>query len=56
MEVKGHLAARQATRALAFMRLSWGWYLNNPFGVNRTMIEGYLQDGTSGYLAVLTGM
>jgi hypothetical protein len=51
MEVKGHLAARQATRALALMRLSWGWYLNNPFGVNSTMIEGYLQDGTFGYRA-----
>jgi Bacterial alpha-L-rhamnosidase C-terminal domain len=49
MEVKGHLAARQATRALALMRLSWGWYLNNPFGSNSTMIEGYLQDGTFGY-------
>lgn len=50
-EVKGHLAARQATRALTLMRLSWGWYLNNPFGVNSTMIEGYLQDGTFGYRA-----
>ena len=49
MEVKGHLFARQANRALELMRLSWGWYLNNPFGVNSTMIEGYLQDGTFGY-------
>jgi hypothetical protein len=49
MEIKGHLAARQATRALALMRLSWGWYLNNPYGTNSTIIEGYLADGTFGY-------
>jgi hypothetical protein len=51
MEVKGHLAARQATRALALMRLSWGWYLNNPYGTGSTCIEGYLQDGSFGYRA-----
>lgn len=31
------------------MRLSWGWYLNNPFGTQSTFIEGYLSDGTWGY-------
>jgi hypothetical protein len=49
MEVKGHLAAYQATRALALMRLSWGWYLNNSLGTESTCIEGYLQDGSFGY-------
>lgn len=51
MEVKGHLAVRQAVRALTLMRLSWGWYLNNPYGTGSTCIEGYLQDGTFGYRA-----
>lgn len=50
-EVKGHLEARQATRALALMRLSWGWYLNNTEGTGSTLIEGYLADGTFGYRA-----
>lgn len=31
------------------MRLSWGWYLNNPLGTESTCIEGYLQDGSFGY-------
>jgi len=48
-EVKGHLAANQATRALDLMRLSWGWYLNNPYGTNSTTPEGYLIDGSFGY-------
>ena len=51
MEVKGHLAVREATRALTLMRLSWGWYLNNPYGTGSTCIEGYLQDATFGYRA-----
>ena len=51
MEIKGHLAVRQATRALELMRLSWGWYLNNPYGTGSTCIEGYLQDGKFGYRA-----
>jgi hypothetical protein len=50
-EIKGHLAARQATRALDLMRLAWGWYLNNPYGTNSTCIEGYLSDGSFGYRA-----
>jgi hypothetical protein len=49
MEVKGHLVARQATRSLDLMRLSWGWYLNNPYGTQSTCIEGYLADGSFGY-------
>ena len=49
IEVKGHLQARQASRSLALMRLSWGWYLNLPFGTASTTIEGYLADGTFGY-------
>jgi len=51
MEVKGHLGVGQATRALQLMRLSWGWYLNNPYGTGSTLPEGYLQDGTFGYRA-----
>ncbi|KAG0645465.1 hypothetical protein D0Z07_8685 [Hyphodiscus hymeniophilus] len=50
-EVKGHFVSRQATRALSLIRLSWGWYLNNPFGTQSTCIEGYLSDGTFGYRA-----
>jgi hypothetical protein len=49
MEVKGHLAARQASRALELMRLSWGWYLDSPYGTGSTCIEGYLGDGSFGY-------
>jgi len=49
MEVKGHLSARQATRSLSLMRMSWGWYLNSPYGTASTCIEGYLTDGTFGY-------
>lgn len=49
MEVKGHLAARQASRSLDLMRRSWGWYLDNPYGTGSTCIEGYLADGTFGY-------
>jgi hypothetical protein len=49
MEVKGHLAARETKRALALIRLSWGWYLNHPDGTGSTCPEGYLADGTWGY-------
>ncbi len=48
-EIKGHLAARQSTRALDLIRRAWGWYLNHPYGVASTCIEGYLADGTFGY-------
>lgn len=48
-EVKGHLAIRQTQRALDLMRLSWGWYLNNPCGTGSTMIEGYYEDGSFRY-------
>jgi hypothetical protein len=50
-EIKGHLAARQATRALDLIRRAWGWYLNNPLGTGSTCIEGYLTDGSFGYRA-----
>ncbi|TAQ87104.1 hypothetical protein B7494_g4573 [Chlorociboria aeruginascens] len=50
-EVKGHLAVGQATRALKLMRLSWGWYLNSPYGTGSTALEGYLSDGSFGYRA-----
>lgn len=48
-EIKAHLAARQATRALDLIRRAWGWYLNHPSGTASTCIEGYLADGTFGY-------
>lgn len=48
-EVKGHIAAGQATRGLDLIRLAWGWYLNNPYGTQSTCIEGYLNDGSFGY-------
>jgi hypothetical protein len=48
-EIKGHLVARQAARALDLIRRSWGWYLNNPYGTGSICIEGYLTDGTFGY-------
>ncbi|KAF8848023.1 bacterial alpha-L-rhamnosidase domain protein [Acephala macrosclerotiorum] len=51
MEIKAHLAAHQTTRALDLTRLSWGWYLNNPYGTESTFIEGYLEDGSFGYRA-----
>jgi len=33
------------------MRMSWGWYLNLPYGTGSTFPEGYLTDGTFGYRA-----
>ncbi|TKA55656.1 hypothetical protein B0A49_11958 [Cryomyces minteri] len=48
-EITGHLAIRQTQRALYLVRLSWGWYLNNPYGTGSTTIEGYLDDGTFRY-------
>lgn len=51
MEIKAHFTARQAHRALELIRRSWGWYLNNPYGTESTLIEGYLEDGTFGYRA-----
>jgi hypothetical protein len=50
-EIKGHLVAQQATRALDLIRRAWGWYLNNPYGTASTCIEGYLADGSFGYRA-----
>lgn len=48
-EIKGHLAIRQTQRALDLIRLSWGWYLNNPYGTGSTTIEGYYDDGSFRY-------
>lgn len=50
-EVKGHLAAHQATLALDLVRRAWGWNLNNPNGTASTFLEGYLTDGSFGYRA-----
>ncbi|KAE8443300.1 hypothetical protein EG329_002016 [Mollisiaceae sp. DMI_Dod_QoI] len=50
-EIKGHLAARQASRALDLIRRAWGWYIDNPYGTASTCIEGYLADGSFGYRA-----
>jgi hypothetical protein len=48
-EIKGHLAVRETQRALDLIRLSWGWYLNNPYGTESTMLEGYYEDGSFRY-------
>lgn len=48
-EIKGHLAIRETQRAIDLMRLSWGWYLNNPYGTESTIIEGYYEDGSFKY-------
>lgn len=48
-EIKGHLAIRETQRALDLMRLSWGWYLSNPYGTESTIIEGYYEDGSFRY-------
>jgi hypothetical protein len=48
-EIKGHLAVRETQRALDLMRLSWGWYLENPYGTGSTMLEGYFEDGSFRY-------
>lgn len=50
-EVKGHFEIGQPQRALDLIRLSWGWYLNNPMGTGSTMIEGYNVDGSFLYTA-----
>lgn len=51
LEVKGHLVAHQASRALELVRRAWGWYLSNPYGTGSTCIEGYRADGSFGYRA-----
>jgi hypothetical protein len=48
-EIKGHLSIRETQRALDLIRLSWGWYLNSPYGTKSTIIEGYKTDGTFDY-------
>lgn len=54
-EVKGHFKIRQTERALDLIRRSWGWYLNNPYGTQSTMIEGYYEDGSFRYANDPTG-
>lgn len=54
-EVKGHFKSRQTQRALDLIRRSWGWYLNNPYGTQSTMIEGYYEDGSFRYANDPTG-
>ena len=48
-EIQAHLASGNVQRALDLIRLSWGWYLNNPNGTQSTVIEGYLFNGSFGY-------
>ena len=48
-EVKGHFAIRQTQLALDLIRLSWGWYLENPYGTGSSCIEGYYADGSFRY-------
>lgn len=54
-EIKGHFTIRQSQRALDLMRASYGWYLNNPYGTQSTMIEGYYKDGSFRYANDPTG-
>ncbi|KAI1263200.1 glycoside hydrolase family 78 protein [Xylariaceae sp. FL1019] len=49
LEIQAHILAGQPQRALDLIRTSWGWYLNNEFGTQSTMVEGYLINGTFGY-------
>lgn len=51
LEVLAHIAAGRPDRAVDLIRLSWGWYLQNPNGTQSTAIEGYLLDGSFGYRA-----
>jgi hypothetical protein len=55
-EIKAHLAAREATRALDLIHRAWGWYLNHPDGTASTCIEGYLADGSSWQLSPQFGV
>lgn len=48
-EIQGHFTIGQTQRALDLIRLSWGWYLNNPNGTESTVIEGYLTNGSFAY-------
>lgn len=48
-EVQGHFTVGQTARALELIRRSWGWYANNPYGTESTVVEGYLVNGTFGY-------
>ena len=50
-EIKGHLVIQETQRALNLVRLSWGWYLQNPAGSESTMIEAYNADGSFHYTA-----
>lgn len=54
-EIKGHFTIRQTQRALDLIRRSWGWYINNPYGTQSTMIEGYYENGTFCYANDPTG-
>ena len=49
LEVLAHMAAGQTTRALALIRLQWGYMLNNPNSTQSTFWEGYHHDGTFAY-------
>lgn len=50
-ELQAHLIAGNATRALALMRLQWGFMLNDPRMTNSSFIEGYSTNGVLHYPA-----
>jgi hypothetical protein len=52
MEVHAHMAAGQADRAHALIRLQWGYMLNYPFGTKSTFWEGYNADGSFAYQGI----
>jgi hypothetical protein len=52
MEVHAHMAAGQADRAHALMRLQWGYMLGKKQGTESTFWEGYRKDGSFAYQGI----
>ncbi|KAE8167048.1 Six-hairpin glycosidase-like protein [Aspergillus tamarii] len=48
-ELQAHFLANQPQKALDFIRLQWGFMLDDPRMTNSTFIEGYATDGTLHY-------
>jgi hypothetical protein len=52
-ELQAHFLARNASAALALMRLQWGFMLDDPRMTNSTFIEGYSTSGELHYAPYL---
>ena len=48
-ELLGRLTQRDTTRALALLRTTWGWIINNGNSTQSTILEGYLINGSFSY-------